>query len=111
MVKLIVDMLKEGTIRPSTSPFSSLVLLGLKCHFYLRSFCIRSIDYLGHIITGQGVQVDSSKLQAILGWSTPTFLTTLQAFLGPIGFYMHFVHHYATIASPLTDLLKYMSLL
>lgn len=32
-----------------------------KCHFG-----VNSVDYLGHIITGQGVQADPSKLQAIV---------------------------------------------
>lgn len=72
-----------------------------KCRFE-----VRSVDYLGHIIDGQGVQADPSKLQAIRDWPPPTSLTTLRAFLGLTGFYRRFVKDYASIASPLTDLLK-----
>lgn len=64
------------------------------------------MEYLGHIISGLGVQADPGKLQAIHDWPAPCSLTTLRAFLGLTGFYRRFVQHYATIASPLTDLLK-----
>lgn len=64
------------------------------------------MEYLGHIIFGQGVQAVPNKLKAIKEWPEPKSLTALRAFLGLIGFYRHFVLHYATIAGPLTDLLK-----
>lgn len=69
-------------------------------------FGVRSIKYLGHIINEKGVQADPSKLQAIADWPPPTNITGLQAFLGLIRFYRSFVRDYATIASPLIDLLK-----
>lgn len=62
-----------------------------KCHF---GMC--SVDYLGHIITGQGAQADSiiqaillffgqsySIIQAILEWPVTTSLTALHALLSP----------------------------
>lgn len=55
------------------------------------TFGVQSVEYLGHIITHQGVQADSNKLQAIRDWTTPTSLTTLRAFLGLTGFYRRFV--------------------
>jgi hypothetical protein len=72
-----------------------------KCHFG-----VTSVDYLGHIITGKGVHADPTKVKDILAWPIPKSLTELRAFLGLTSFYRRFVQHYATIASPLTDLLK-----
>lgn len=69
-------------------------------------FGVQSVDYLGHIISAQGVQADPSKIEAIVEWPVPHSFTTLRAFLGLTGFYRRFVQHYATIAGPLTDLLK-----
>lgn len=69
-------------------------------------FGVRSVDYLGHIISGQGVQADPSKLEAIREWPAPNSLIALLPFLGLTGFYRRFVRHYASIASPLTELLK-----
>ena len=67
---------------------------------------MESVDYLGHLISAKGVQADPTKIQAMVSWPPPKNLTALRAFLGLTRFYRHFVLNYATIASPLTDLLK-----
>lgn len=69
-------------------------------------FAVPSISYLGHVISQSGVAADPTKLEAIQSWPPPHNLTTLHGFLGLIGFYRRFVRHYATIAEPLTELLK-----
>ncbi|OMO55084.1 reverse transcriptase [Corchorus capsularis] len=73
------------------------------------SFAQSSIDYLGHIISSQGVQVDPSKITAIIDWPLPANIKALRGFLGLTGYYRKFVKHYATIVAPLTDLLKQKS--
>lgn len=87
-----------------------VLALLLQQQFYAKlskcSFGVSSVDYLGHIISNRGVQVDPSKIKAIEDWPVPTSLTALCGFLSLTGFYSRFVKHYATIASPLTDLLK-----
>lgn len=70
------------------------------------SFGQSSIDYLGHIISAQGVHPDPNKISAVQDWPTPTNLKSLLGFLVLTGFYRKFVHRYAHIAASLTDLLK-----
>jgi len=77
--------------------------------FLKRSKCLfgqESIEYLGHIISRQGVGPNPEKIKAMQCWPTPSSLKQLRGFLGLTRFYRKFIRHYASIAAPLTDLLK-----
>ncbi|KAJ1700964.1 hypothetical protein LUZ63_000743 [Rhynchospora breviuscula] len=64
-----------------------------------------SIDFLGHIISPQGMRADLSKIEAITAWPMPLNQRQVRGFLGLTGYYRRFIRHYASIAAPLTDLL------
>lgn len=70
------------------------------------SFGLTKVDYLGHTVSGNGVEMDSSKVQAVLDWPKPVSLKQLRGFLGLTGYYRRFIKVYAAIANPLTALLK-----
>ena len=64
------------------------------------------MEYLGHIVSHEGVKVDPSKIKAIKEWKIPTSIKHLQGFLELMGYYCKFVKNYGRIAVPLTTLLK-----
>ena len=70
-------------------------------------FLKTKLFYLGHVISAQGVQMDMTRVNAIMHWPHPTNLVELQNFLGLAGFYRKYVHNYARIAIPLIDQLKF----
>ena len=69
-------------------------------------FAQESIEYLGHIISRDGVGPDPEKIRAMIAWPTPATIKQLRGFLGLTRFYRKFVQHYASIAAPLTNLPK-----
>ncbi|GBG71317.1 hypothetical protein CBR_g8739 [Chara braunii] len=62
--------------------------------------------YLGHVLDGNGVKPEDSKIAAIKDWSTPRTLTELRSFLGLANYYRKFVRNFSTIVAPLRRLLK-----
>ena len=61
---------------------------------------------MGHVLTGEGIQVDSRKIEAILNWDLPQNMTEIRSFLGLVGYYRWFVEGFLRIALPLTKLLQ-----
>eukprot|EP00731_Ephydatia_muelleri_P013583 Em0007g893a len=62
--------------------------------------------YLDDLIIFSTSWSDHSKVQAVESFGTPRTKTQVRAFLGLTGYYRRFVHNYATLASPLTDLTR-----
>ena len=72
-----------------------------KCEFWLKE-----VGFLGHVISGEGIAVDPTKVDTVTNWEAPTTVGEIQSFLGLTGYYRRFIENFSKIAKPMTELLK-----
>ncbi|XP_070040665.1 uncharacterized protein [Nicotiana tomentosiformis] len=70
-----------------------------KCEFWLKS-----VAFLGHIVSDEGIKVDTQKIEAVKYWPRPTTPTEVRSFLGLAGYYRRFVEGFSSLSAPLTKL-------
>jgi hypothetical protein len=69
-------------------------------------FGVKEVEYLGHIVSHEGVKVDPNKIKAMMDLLIPKTFKNLRGFLGLKGYYCKFVWKYGRITTPLTTLTK-----
>ena len=70
-----------------------------KCEFWLQE-----VQFLGHIISKDGIHVDPAKIEAVKNWEAPKTPTEIRSFLGLAGYYRRFIENFSKIALPMTTL-------
>jgi transposase InsO family protein len=71
-----------------------------KCEFH-----VTKVDYLGFVITPEGVEMDPAKVEDIRNWTPPTNVKQVRGFLGFANFYRRFIHSFSNVVKPLYNLL------
>ena len=72
-----------------------------KCHFDTDT-----VNYLGFILSKDGLKMDPAKVQTIQDWPEPRKVKDIQSFLGFANFYRRFISDYSDIVVPLTRLTR-----
>ncbi|EUC60894.1 Transposon Tf2-1 polyprotein, putative, partial [Rhizoctonia solani AG-3 Rhs1AP] len=78
----------------------------LYCNPEKSFFHVPQVEYLGFIISPEGVQVDQEKVTAALKWAAPKNVKNVQEFLGFVNFYRRFIPDFNKVAKPMYNLLK-----
>ena len=79
---------------------------GMKLKKEKCAFCLPQVEYLGHIISAEGLCPAASKVKAIKEAPKPSSLSKLKSFLGLVNYYAKFLPDSATILAPLYKLLR-----
>ena len=83
-----------------------LRLHGLFCKPEKCEFHQDTVNYLGFVLSKDGLTMDPSKVQTIQDWPVPRKVKDIQSFLGFANFYRRFIADYSKIVVPLTRLTR-----
>ena len=92
----ITDMLLKYS---DDSEKHGLYTNGKKCSVHTES-----VDYLGHLIRHDGLQMDPAKIKVIQDWPEPQKVKDIRSFLGFANFYRQYIYNYSDIVVLLTQL-------
>ena len=90
-LRQIFDRLKQAKLRLKPS----------KCQF-LR----QEVEYLGYIVSKDGVAADPAKVKAVQNFPVPADLKSLRSFLGLASYYRRFIPQFSVVANPLFSLTR-----
>jgi hypothetical protein len=103
-------LIYSSTLQDHAQHIKGVLQLLREHKFYVKlskcEFAKEELEYLGHTISDAGMDTYPKKTQAVLDWPIPTNVTELRGFLGVTGYYRKFIHHYGSLAKPLTNLLR-----
>ncbi|GJP42101.1 hypothetical protein CLOM_g1693 [Closterium sp. NIES-68] len=103
---LIYSRSREQHLRDLDAVFTllhknRLITKGSKCDFLKQE-----LEFLGHVVSTEGVKIDPKKIKTIQEWKPLTNLKELQGFQGFVNYVRRFIPNIARLSAPLTDRLK-----
>lgn len=103
---LVVSDSFENHMKVLTQVADCLRKSGLTINIEKSNFCMEEVKYLGHVLGNGVIRTDPDKISAIVEYPVPRSIKDVRRFLGMSGWYRKFISNYASITTPLTDLLK-----
>ncbi|GJU21924.1 putative reverse transcriptase domain-containing protein [Tanacetum coccineum] len=88
-LRLVLELLKEEKLYAKFSKWE---------------FWLREVQFLRHVINGDGIYVDPIKIESVRKWEAPRTPSEVRSFLGLAGYHRRFMEKFSKIAKPLTIL-------
>jgi hypothetical protein len=93
----------EDHLRDIEEVFTLIEKAQLKLKLKKCQFFRTEVNYLGHIITSEGIAPDPDKIEKIKNYPVPTAVDDVRSFLGLAGYYRRFIPNFGKVAKPLTS--------
>ena len=103
---LIFSRTKEEHLQHLETVFSLLAKHDFRLRIDKCFFAKNKLNYLGHTISSDGLQPESSKIEAVKSWPKPQSVVQVQQFLGFCNFYRRYVKNFSQVAEPLYALTR-----
>lgn len=97
---------EEDHIKHIEWVLDKLSAANMKVNITKSFFFKTSVEYLGFVVSKDGIRTCPDKVEAITNFPQPVNLFQVRSFLGMAGYYRQFITDFASIAKPLTDILK-----
>jgi len=93
-------------IRHLDAVLSKLREVNLKLNPSKCSFAAKTITFLGHVVSKEGIRPDPGKIEAVLQFPTPKNVPSVRSFLGLTSYYRKYIRGYSNLVGPLFELTK-----
>lgn len=90
-VRKVLERLKENKLYASPK----------KCYFMTQE-----VEFLGIIVSKNGLKVNPEKTSVIRNWPKPESISDIRSFLGLASFFRRFIEGFSELARPMTELTK-----
>ena len=103
VVVFIDDILVYSKNKKEHAEHLRIVLTRLREHqlyakFSKCDFWLKEVQFLGHVLSAEGVVVDPSKVKDVLDWKPPTAVHQVRSFLGLAGYYRRFIPDFSKVS-------------
>jgi hypothetical protein len=111
VVVFIDDILVFSKSRKEHEEHLRIVLQRLHDHqlyakFSMYEFWLTEVQFLGHMISSEGISVDPSKVREVLDWKPARTVHQVPSIQGLGGYYRRFIPNFSKIGKLIMDLLK-----
>ena len=103
---LVIGSTFQEHLKNLREVFTRLAKAGLKLKPSKCKLIRKELDFLGYVVSRNGISVDPKKVSAVTKFQTPVDVKSLRAFLGLASYYRRFVPAFSSVANPLYSLTR-----